>query len=229
MPGPRCCNNPAADYGASVFELGGTADASRLCKIACTATVPRCSVSGGRGVVPFCDDSAITPASASSNCTPACTSFSRASSAAGPAGTATGASAGFGPSSPSRPRTVSRNAWLAQRTERHLVVRSRENLREQRPLLFQRPQHALLDAVARHQVEHLHRPMLAHAVDASDALLQHRRVPRHFQVDDRVRRLQVQARAAGVGAEEHPTVRVVAEASPAGRAGPCPVRCRAAS
>ena len=130
---------------------------------------------------------------------------------------------------PTSSRTVSRNAcWpsVAKLTSSLSPVKISV---EQRALSCQRPQHALLDAVAHHQIEHLHRPMLAHAMHAGDALLQHRRVPRHFQIDDRVGRLQVQAGAARVGAEKDPALRLVAEALQQRCAAPCRGCRRAAS
>ena len=61
-----------------------------------------------------------------------------------------------------------------------------------------------------------------------DALLQHGGVPRHFEVDHRVGRLQVQAGAARVGAQEDPARRRRRGSAPAACAAPAPARCRAA-
>ena len=101
---------------------------------------------------------------------------------------------------------------MTEGAEHHFLARPREDAGEDRALAFQRPQHALLNAVARHQIEDLHRAVLAHAVNAGDALFQHGRVPRHFEIDDRVGGLQVQPGAARIGAEEDATRFVVAEA-----------------
>src|SRR5262245_40425512 len=53
------------------------------------------------------------------------------------------------------------------------------------------------------EVEHEDFALLADAIDASDALLDRHRIPRHVEIDQRVAELDVAAFAAGFGTQEH--------------------------
>jgi len=57
----------------------------------------------------------------------------------------------------------------------------------------------------------MHRIGLAVAVNAADPLVQDGRVPGHFQIDDRIGELQIQADTAGVGGKEDLAVRIIPE------------------
>ena len=110
--------------------------------------------------------------------------------------------------SSTRPRIEFEEAGRLDCLEWDLIRVPLEDSGEEALLGFQGAQHALLDGAARDQVYHPDRPALAHAMNASDALLEYRRVPGQFQVHDRVGGLEVEAGPAGIGAEEHPARRV---------------------
>src|SRR5262249_45955940 len=98
-----------------------------------------------------------------------------------------------------------------QRLEAHLIGRACEDPIKQRPFDLQRLEYALLDTAPRYQVNNLHRPVLAHAVNPSDALLKDCRVPRHLQVDHRVGRLEVETSATCIRTQKDPAARVIAK------------------
>src|SRR5262249_10760858 len=61
----------------------------------------------------------------------------------------------------------------------------------------------LLQRVTGHEIEHEYLALLTNAIDASDALLDGHRIPRHVEIDQRIAELYVAALAARFGAKEH--------------------------
>src|SRR5690606_21025828 len=85
-----------------------------------------------------------------------------------------------------------------------------EQVREDGLLLRDQVGDAGLDAVLRDQVDDVYGALLSQPIDAPDALLQHRRVPRQLEIDAAVGgALQVQANAPGVAQEQHAGARIV--------------------
>ena len=97
---------------------------------------------------------------------------------------------------------VAERAASARRGD-HVLVPLVPDVGEHVPLRVVQAQDALLDALLRDQQQLLHRALRSDPVDARDPLLEPGRVPRQVQVDDHVRRLEVQPHAARVGAHEH--------------------------
>ena len=95
--------------------------------------------------------------------------------------------------------------------KRNLATATVENSRRQRALERQHRKHALLDGALCHEIDHPHRPRLAHAVDACDALFEDCRIPRQIHVHQSRSMLQIETRAAGISGQEHPASRVVAK------------------
>ena len=83
--------------------------------------------------------------------------------------------------------------------------------RQRQIVLRRKRTEARLDCLFRDQNVDLHRLFLAHTVCSADALFEHRRVPGRIDVDDRVGRLKIQYRSAGVRGDEQPAPRVVLE------------------
>jgi hypothetical protein len=79
--------------------------------------------------------------------------------------------------------------------QQDLAVATVEDSRRQGTLERQHRKHALLDRALRHEIDDAHRSYLAHAVDARDALLEDRRIPRQVHVHQCRRMLQVEPRA----------------------------------
>ena len=64
-------------------------------------------------------------------------------------------------------------------------------------------EHSRLVAVARNQMEDVHRPALPDSVDPADALLEPHRIPRQLEIDDEpTRPLEIESLAGGVGREQ---------------------------
>src|SRR6516165_9875716 len=74
---------------------------------------------------------------------------------------------------------------------------------EHRELLIEQMQDLLLQGATGHEVEHEHLALLADAIDASDALLDRHRIPRHVEIDQGVAELDVATFAARLGAKQH--------------------------
>src|SRR5260221_13439643 len=67
----------------------------------------------------------------------------------------------------------------------NLATAAVENSCRQRTLERQHRKHALLDGALCHEIDDLHRPRLAHAMDARDTLFEDRRIPRQVHVHER--------------------------------------------
>ena len=129
---------------------------------------------------------------------------------AGSGGFASRAS-GFGPSAGAVTScwSLARKAWRPLRSL--ISLRSPDAVEHavgQGLLVGERVQHAVLDGVLGDQVDDRDRAGLVLAPGAGDALFELGRVPGQVAVDDDAGVLEVQARRAGIGAEEDAAVRV---------------------
>lgn len=87
-----------------------------------------------------------------------------------------------------------------------------KNSCKKRLLETKQREHALLDGALRDEVDHLNAALLAHAMHARDALLQHCRIPWLVHVDHGRGVLKIESDPARIGGEEHPALRIVAKA-----------------
>ena len=98
---------------------------------------------------------------------------------------------------------VLHEAVKARAAERNLAAAAVENSRRQGAFERQHREHPLLDGAFGHKIDDPHRPCLAHAMNARDALFEDRRVPRQVHVHQGRRVLQIEACAARIGGQEH--------------------------
>ena len=92
--------------------------------------------------------------------------------------------------------------------EMNLLLATVQYSRRQRLLELKQPHKVVFDTGLGHEVQHLHRPVLTHTMSTTDALLEHRRVPRKIKIHHHAGTLQVEPYPTGVGRQEHAAGRI---------------------